>query len=117
MPTGEAPEKRALRVQVSFWKLGQPGESRVGFTTDVSATGFFIATNWPLPTKTEILVKIEGSEAPFIVPGEVVRSIRVPLALQRVKKSGMGIQFHNQEDQGVKQLNQMGHAISGPLAY
>ena len=102
---------------MSFWKLGQPVESRVAYTTDISATGCFIATNWPLPTKTEILVKIEDSEEPCVLSGEVVRSVRVPLALQRAMKSGMGIQFHNQEDQAVKQLNQMGHAISRPLAY
>jgi hypothetical protein len=113
-----AAKRRVLRVQVSFWTLGQPEESRVGFTTDVSATGVFIATNSPLPTKTEIVIMIDDDpEAPFVLLGEVVRAVKVPLALQRVKKSGMGVQFDNQEDQAVKQLNQMGQPISGTLTY
>ena len=116
MSTAQAPEKRrVLRRQVNFWKLGQPEESHIGFTTDISATGCFIATNRPLPTRTEILVKIEDSEAPFVVSGEVVRSVRVPLALQRVKKSGMGVRFHNLGDETVKLLTQMG--VSASITY
>lgn len=114
-PAQAPPERRVLRRQVSFWKLGQPEESRVAYTTDISATGCFIATNWPLPTKTEILVKIEISEEQCVVSGEVVRSVRVPLMLQRVKKSGMGVHFHNPEDEAVKLLTQMG--VSASIKY
>ena len=43
-----------LRKRVSFWELGQPDESHMGYTTDVSATGCFLATNSLLPVGTEI---------------------------------------------------------------
>ncbi len=105
--------RRVLRVPVSFWKFRQPEESRVGFITDVSATGVFIATNSPLPTKTEIRIMIENPEMPFVVSGDVVRAARVPLALQRVKKSGMGILFRDTEDPAVKKLSQMGRGSLG----
>ena len=107
-------KRRILRVPVSFWKLGHPDTSYVGFTTDVSATGVFIASNSPLPTQTEVGIMVDSPAEQFVVSGVVARAIKVHPSLQRarVAKSGMGILFHDEENPAVTRLNEMGHATS-----
>lgn len=110
-------EKRILRVQVSFWKVGYPDEARIGFTTNVSENGVFIATNQPLPTGTEIAIMIDEESAPFLISGDVMRALKVPQALQRIKTSGMGIRFHQLHEAAVERLHQSGLALSAPIGY
>lgn len=105
-------KRRILRVPVSFWKLGYPDTSYVGFTTDVSATGVFIASNSPFPTQTDVGIMVDTPAAQFVLSGVVARAFKTHPSLQQVKKSGMGILFHDEENPAVKRLNEMGHATS-----
>ena len=108
---------RILRVQVSFWKVGYPDEARIGFTTDVSQTGLFIATNRPLATGNEIAVMIDEQCEPFLVSGDVVRAIKVPPLLQRIKTSGMGIRFHDLHEAAIQRLHDSSLALAAPISY
>lgn len=110
-------KRRVLRIQVSFWRLGDPDETHIGFTTDASASGVFIASNSVFPPGTEIGMMIEDSEGPFVFSGVVARAVKVHPSMQRVKKSGMGIQFDDEESPGVQRLNAMGQEISGNITY
>ena len=105
-------KRRLLRVPVSFWKVGKPHTSYLGFTTDVSATGVFITCNSPFPTETDVEVLVHSPEAQFVLSGVVARAIRTHPSLQRAMKSGMGILFHDEENPEVKKLHQMGHVTS-----
>ena len=105
-------KRRLLRVPVSFWKLGNPDKSHLGFTTDVSATGVFITCNSPFPTQTDVAVMIHDPEEGFVLSGVVTRATKSHPSLQRVMKAGMGIAFHDEENPEAKKLHQMGHVTS-----
>ena len=105
-------KRRILRVPVSFWKRGHPDSSCLGYTTDVSATGVFIASRSPFPSRTDVEVMVHGPAGQFVLSGVVARAIKTHPALQRVKKSGMGILFHDERNPAVKRLYKMGHTTS-----
>jgi PilZ domain-containing protein len=88
--------RRARRLQVHFWKQGDP-TSYVGYSTNISMTGMFLATNSPLPSGSRIRVEILG-ERGFALEGVVAHARRVRPELARVSQSGMGVRFLSVEE-------------------
>lgn len=88
--------RRARRLQVHFWKQGD-STPYVGYTTNISMTGMFVASNSPLPSGSRIRVEILG-ERPFALEGVVAHARRVRSELARVSQSGMGVKFLSVEE-------------------
>ena len=108
MPMGQARTKRReLRVPVSFWTFGQESLPHTGYTTDVSATGVFVASDSLLDPGTVILIRIEDVERQLVVSGVVARVVKALAASQSVNQLGMGIHFHDRKHAAVKRLSQM----------
>lgn len=81
----------ARRVQVRYWPRGDE-HPRKGYTTNLSTTGVFIATNGPLPPGSRLRIEFLG-ESGFMVEAVVTHAARVATALQSIRSSGMGIRF------------------------
>src|SRR5829696_4633583 len=75
--------RRPRRVQVNFWKQGEPA-SYVGYTTNISMTGMFIATNAPLPSGSRIRIEVMDRERGFMVEGVVAHARRIRGELRAV---------------------------------
>ena len=50
----------------------------------------------------------EDPTGQFVLSGVVARAVKTHPSLPRVKNSGMGILFHDEENPAAKRLNQMG---------
>lgn len=94
--------RRARRVQVQFWKRGEP-HAYPGYTTNISTTGMFIATRSPLPQGTRVRVEVLDRDRGFMVEGMVAHARKVRGELMRISQPGMGIRFLNVEEL-VKEL-------------
>jgi len=89
--------RRPRRVQVQFWKRGETRASP-GYTTNISTTGMFLATNSPLPPGTRVRVEVLEGDRGFIVEGVVAHARKMPAELLRLSQSGMGIRFLSVEE-------------------
>lgn len=89
--------RRARRVQVHFWKQGEP-TSYVGYTTNISMTGMFIATNSPMPPASRVRVEVIDRDRGFMVEGIVAHARKIRGELARVSQSGMGVRFLSVEE-------------------
>lgn len=83
--------RRPRRVQVNFWKQGEP-TSYIGYTTNISMTGMFVATNSPMPSGTRVRIEVTG-ERGFMVEAVVAHARKIRSDLSRVSQSGMGVHF------------------------
>ena len=81
----------ARRLQVSYW-VKDEDHPRQGYTTNVSTTGCFIATNAPLAPGTRLRIEFLIDDG-FYVEAVVTHAARVSTALQSIRSSGMGIRF------------------------
>lgn len=86
------------RVQVAFWKQGEPGHSHSGYTANISVTGMFVCTNTPLARGSRVRIEVLDPERGFIVEGIVTHAIKTPAQLQSVRQSGMGIRMLRVEE-------------------
>ncbi|HEY0510587.1 MAG TPA: PilZ domain-containing protein [Thermoanaerobaculia bacterium] len=102
--------RRPRRVQVQFWRQGDP-TSHVGYTTNISMTGMFIATNSPIVSGARIRVEVIDRERGFMVEGVVAHARKIQLELTRVHQSGMGVRFLTVEDL-VRELIPAGYGES-----
>ncbi len=85
----------ARRLQVTYWAKGDD-HARQSYTTNVSTTGAFIATNAPLAPGTRLRIEFQGeTENDFYVEAVVTHAARVSTALQSIRSSGMGVRFLN----------------------
>ena len=84
--------RRPRRVQVQFWKRG---ESHIypGYTTNISTTGMFLATNSPQPPGTRLRVEVLEGDRGFVVEGVVAHARKTRSDLMRMTQPGMGIRF------------------------
>lgn len=89
--------RRARRVQVHFWKHGEP-TSYVGYTTNISMTGMFIATNSPMPPASRVRVEVIDRDRGFMVEGVVAHARKVRSEMARISQSGMGVRFLSVEE-------------------
>lgn len=86
------PAKRhRRRLSARFRPAGSTREL-TGFTTNISATGMFLATRHTLATGTRVRVELLGEHG-FVVEAEVVWVQVQPLAMRGVRPSGMGLRF------------------------
>jgi hypothetical protein len=89
--------RRPRRVQVHFWKQGDPA-SYVGYTTNISLTGMYIATNNPVMSGARIRVEVGDRDRGFMVEGMVAHARKMPAELARLGQSGMGVRFLTVEE-------------------
>jgi Tfp pilus assembly protein PilZ len=83
--------RRPRRTRVQFWKRGET-EPATGFTSNVSNSGLFVATNNPLARGTRLRIEVTDPPGLFI-ECVVAHAIKVAPGLQRVRQSGMGVRF------------------------
>jgi len=92
------------RLQVRFRPLGGR-EAHVGYTTNVSRTGMFVATIRPLAPGTELDVEVSDKRQSLRLDAVVVHARKVPPSWQRLRPSGMGLRFlEAEQDEGLKRL-------------
>ena len=89
--------RRPRRVQVSFWRRGEP-TSYAGYTTNISMTGMFIATNSPMAGGTRIRIEVVDRDRGFMIEGVVAHARKIRSDLARVSQSGMGVRFLTVEE-------------------
>lgn len=84
--------RRLRRVQVQFWRRGEL-QSYPGYTTNISTTGMFLATNSPQPPGTRLRIEVMNGDQGFIVEGVVAHARRTRGDMMRLSQPGMGIRF------------------------
>lgn len=89
--------RRPRRVQVHFWRHGEP-TAYIGYTTNISTTGMFIATNSPIPSGARVRVEIVDRDRGFMVEGIVAHARKMRSDLARLSQSGMGVRFLSVEE-------------------
>lgn len=89
--------RRPRRLQVHFWRQGDPA-AYVGYTTNISLTGMYIATNSPVSSGARIRVEVVDRERGFMVEGVVAHARKMPAELARLGQSGMGVRFLSVEE-------------------
>jgi hypothetical protein len=97
MSTRRRAVRRPRRLQVQFWRHSDP-TPHVGYTTNISMTGMFIATNAPLPSASRIRVEVIDRDRGFMVEGIVAHARKMSLELSRLNQSGMGVRFLSVEE-------------------
>jgi hypothetical protein len=70
----------------------------VGYTTNISLTGMFIATNSPVSSGGRVRIEVVDREKGFMVEGVVAHARKSPVELARLKQSGMGVRFLSVEE-------------------
>ncbi|MBW8876479.1 MAG: PilZ domain-containing protein [Acidobacteria bacterium] len=89
--------RRPRRVQVNFWRRGEPN-AYVGYSTNISMTGMFIATNSPMAGGTRIRIEVVDRDRGFMVEGVVAHARKIRGDLARISQSGMGVRFLTVEE-------------------
>jgi Tfp pilus assembly protein PilZ len=89
--------RRARRVQIHFWRQGE-STAYVGYTTNISMTGMFVATNSPVAPGTRIRAEVVDRDRGFMIEGVVAHARKVRTELARVTQSGMGVRFLSVEE-------------------
>ena len=90
---GESRRKRyKKRLQVRFWREGD-ANAHSGYTTNVSMSGMFVATNAPITPHERVRVEILDEGGSRFVHGEVVHAARVSPLLAKLRQAGMGIRL------------------------
>lgn len=64
-----------------------------GYTTNISTTGMFLATNSPQPPGTRLRIEVLEGDRGFIVEGMVAHARKTRSDLMRLTQPGMGIRF------------------------
>ncbi len=80
------------RIPVNYWLPGHSSHRHKGFTTDVSASGMFIATAHPIARGRRVRIEI-GAERGFLVEGQVTHSFQTDPLVPNPRRSGMGVRF------------------------
>ncbi|HEX4496658.1 MAG TPA: PilZ domain-containing protein [Thermoanaerobaculia bacterium] len=106
--------RRPRRVQVQFWRQGDPA-AYVGYTTNISLTGMFIATNNPIPSGSRIRVEVIDRDRGFMVEGLVAHARKMQPELARLNQSGMGVRFLSVEEL-VRELMPSGLGETGEVS-
>ena len=82
----------ARRAQVRFWVHGDE-QPRTAFINDISTTGVFVTTAYPVPRGTEIRIEILDGTVSYTVEAVVARRVWMAPDLRRLGPSGMGARF------------------------
>ena len=70
----------------------------MGYTTNISMTGMFVATNSPMPPGARVRVEVVDRDRGFMVEGVVAHARKIRADLARVTQSGMGVRFLSVEE-------------------
>jgi PilZ domain-containing protein len=70
----------------------------VGYTTNISMTGMFVATNSPMPPGARVRIEVVDRDRGFMVEGVVAHARKIRADLARVSQSGMGVRFLSVEE-------------------
>jgi Tfp pilus assembly protein PilZ len=90
--TRRTSERHSRRVEVRFWRRGNP-QPHSGYTVDVSKSGMFLGTSVQLEPGERVRLEVLDREKGFIIEGQVARIHRVALALRHLEQPGVGIRF------------------------
>src|SRR5688500_19134444 len=101
--------RRARRVQVQFWKRGEP-HAYPGYTTNISLTGMFVATRSPLPPGTRLRVEVLDGSRGFMIEGVVAHARKIRGELMHLSVPGMGVRFLGVEEL-VRELIPVGYGV------
>lgn len=82
----------AKRSQVRYW-IGDDPRARTGFINDISSTGVFVVTPYPLDRGTEIRLEILDGDSVLSFEAVVARRVWVAPDLRRIGPTGMGVRF------------------------
>lgn len=85
-------KRYSKHLQVRFWREGDEAPHS-GYTTNVSVSGMFVATNTPVAPKERVKVEILDEDKGCVVHGEVVHAARVSPLLAELRQAGMGIRL------------------------
>jgi hypothetical protein len=77
---------------VQFWRRGEP-QAHPGYTTNISTSGMFLATNSPQPPGTRLRVEVVDGNHGFMVEGVVAHARKIHGDLARLTHPGMGVRF------------------------
>ena len=93
------------RFPVKFRLIGA-SETHVGYSTNISQTGMFVATMRPEKPGTEIDLELTGKKHRMRLDAVVVHARKVPAVWQRLRPSGMGVRFlePDQNAEGLRQV-------------
>ena len=94
------------RFPVKFRPIGAH-ETHVGYTTNISQTGMFVATMRPEKPGTEIDLEVSGKEHRMRLDAVVVHARKVPAIWQRLRPSGMGVRFRPTSEDVQQKLDQL----------
>ena len=99
MPSRRRAVRRSRRLQVHFWRQGDAA-AYIGYTTNISLTGMFIATNSPVSSGSRVRIEVIDRDRGrgFMVEGVVAHARKSPPELARLNQSGMGIRFLTVEE-------------------
>lgn len=97
MPSRRRAVRRPRRVQVHFWRQGD-STPYIGYTTNISLTGMFIATNSPVTSGSRIRIEVIDRDRGFMMEGVVAHARKTPVELARLNQSGMGVRFLSVEE-------------------
>lgn len=102
---GNPSRRLGRRLQVRFRQMGRR-DSNVGYTTNISATGMFVATIRPLPPGTELDVEVSDKKGSLRLDAVVIHARKVPATWQRIHPSGMGVRFLDptESSNGLREL-------------
>jgi PilZ domain len=84
--------RRPRRLQVHFWKRGDP-QVYPGYTTNISLTGMFLATNSPQAPGSRLRIEVTDGARGFMVEGVVAHARKIRGDMMRMSQPGMGIRF------------------------
>ncbi|MFQ5527249.1 MAG: PilZ domain-containing protein [Thermoanaerobaculia bacterium] len=85
------------RLQVRFWREGDDNPHS-GYTTNVSMSGIFVATNTPVAPRERVKIEILDEDRGCVVHGEVVHAARVSPLLAKLRQAGMGIRLRGVDE-------------------
>ncbi len=94
------------RLNVRFRGVDEE-EFKVGYTTNISQTGMFVATIRPLPPGSQVDLEIGNKEDPVSLDAVVVHARKVAPVWQKIRPSGMGVRFLSPEKYGDDLLELM----------
>ncbi|MEM7356405.1 MAG: PilZ domain-containing protein [Acidobacteriota bacterium] len=99
------------RLRVRFRPIGIE-EPHVGYSTNISATGMFVATIRPLPPGTLVDIEIVDKKHPVRLHAKVIHARKVPANWQRIRPSGMGVRFLAAAEHAASLRQLVGRAAS-----
>lgn len=101
-PLKTKPSRRLnRRLPVQFRPFGEL-QSHVGYTSNLSETGMFVATIRPLKPGTQVDIEVGDKKRAQHLDAVVVHARKMPPGYQRVHPSGMGLfLLHPAESSGI----------------